>query len=378
MQANTLQLTNTAKNALRDSLKSKFTSNQGVVLFRRIDTVIPEGDPKVYKFFCNGEHTQVTEWTNTDLQKDHVILHKSFWCVTYNQNIREEPKSTFRRKIRLPSDNHYDVNILRDDVFVKEPSQAPTPNKNDLAFIFISYNSIRKAGGNGNLIADKWGLVSEQFLRFSNLIKCDWCKAFDEVVPKTTPVEERETILRQKLISGKNRIATSTWMKWSQTITDYEGVIDEVDSVKRFFLIKTERNSSAFTDVYLALVLMARYGEIPCPANVIKNPTPDANGKICYKRSWNIPRHFMAEVFSNGQKVSDILEKSCDFSVFTDLEKAYASKSFKSIQVLDNLRQTLLPISEEVTYSVDALKKEFNFRLNFDVKAITSIEEDEW
>lgn len=376
MQVNTLQLTNAAKNALRESLKSKFTSNEGVVFFRRINTIIPEGEPKVYKFSCTGEHTQVTEWKDADLQKDHVVLHKSFWCVTNSQNIREEPKSTFNRKIRLPSDNHYDVNILRDDIFVKEPSQAPTPNKNELVFIFISYGSIRKAR-NGNLIADKWGLVSEQFLRFSNLIKFEWCKAFDEVVPKTTPVEERETILRQKLVSGKNRIATSTWMKWSQTITEYEGVIDEVDSAKRFYLIKTERNSSAFTDVYLALVLMARYGEIPCPANVIKNPTPDANGKICYKRSWNIPRNFMAEVFSKGQKVSDILEKG-DLSLFTDLEKAYASKSFKSIQVLDNLRQTLLPISEEVTYSVDALKKEFNFRLNFDVKALTTVEEDEW
>ena len=124
-----------------------------------------------------------------------------------------------------------------------------------------------------------WFTCSEQFLRAWTLLIYDKHPSFEN--------NGEEPRMRNRNMSG-NRLNTNSFRKFMLAHNQTRTVIDHHETINRYYYIRTELVSKNWCHVYSALVLMARYGEIPCYKNVPKNR---GKGPSCIQ--WNLPNKFV-------------------------------------------------------------------------------------
>jgi hypothetical protein len=119
---------------------------------------------------------------------------------------------------------------------------------------------------------------------------------------------------------------SNSYLKYKLAINEGENreiTLDE--SRERYWHLRTEDASKKWVDVYCALVLMARYGEIPCSLNL-----PDYKGieaiskKELHRVSWCLPKKYISsllnKVFGHYNYVlSDYFQWDLDLSQIDDL-----------------------------------------------------------
>jgi len=128
---------------------------------------------------------------------------------------------------------------------------------------------------------DVWFICSEQFMRAWTLVMYDQHSSFEE-----------EPKLRRKAFSG-NRLCTNTYRKWVLSHTQNDVAVPQSEIPEHFYHLRTETPSVEWVHVYAAIVLMARYGEIPNENNVPQN----LDGSLALK-AWDLPTNYVG-LFTN-------------------------------------------------------------------------------
>lgn len=250
-----------------------------------------------------------------DMDRYMEIKYRSFSGITYSDCVRPENSDELtNRKITIHSKNYSQVDFTLNYTFEfsndKRLCSPITPVRGDLLFIFVSTENLNKVPSSlTHLSADKWCIVSDQFLHMYSAIMYDWDDTFQHMMPKkmqSAPLEEREKILKSKLFTG-NRLMTNSWLKYKLALEDNGQKLSKDESQKRYWHLRTEFSARKWVDVYVAIVLIARYGELPCPNNIPDYVQgPDARIPVFHRKKWNLPVFFMTNFLrgvldSNGK-----------------------------------------------------------------------------
>jgi len=312
-----LSLSDEARLKILTFLKKKFSGdNEGVCFFRRFEILLisPNNLLEITNHF--GPDVSQTLSSLEDISPDIVkknieIRYSKFSGFTSPKPIRDENEEYSDKEIYIHSNNYCQVDLTFDFTFkfnkARQLCSPVTPQHGDLIFIFISNkipNKIVSKPGKKSLKpkADFWCIVSEQFLHAWTLIQYDWHESFDKLIAMNTPAEKKEASLREKIFSG-NRLMTNSWLKYKLAIEDSGEKLTTEESKKRYWHLRTEFASRKWVDIYAAIVLVCRYGELPCPVNV-----PNSKSVSPIRLSWNLPDIFMTMLLQKSLEKSFILD----------------------------------------------------------------------
>lgn len=230
----------------------------------------------------------------------YVEVNVPFAAFTLTQKIRDEPKEVNQLKIRLPHTNYSQLDLTLDYTFDFSNNQKlcrpTTPLTKDLVFIYMSNNTLQNVKqGNTQCqpTADKWFIASEQFLRAWTSIMYDWHDTFNEIVSSIIEPEKKEEDLRNKLFGG-NRLMTNTWLKYKMAINH---PLSLKESREKYWHLRGEIASKDWVDIYCAIVLITRYGELPCQTNLPDYKGKDSSYGVEIHRSfWHLPIDFVSRL----------------------------------------------------------------------------------
>jgi hypothetical protein len=208
-----------------------------------------------------------TPKTKNDVGKKKKIFPKAtYWCVASDQFLRAwtaimfDWHETFDKLVG----NAMNIQTIK----IVDSKEAGTFNESE---IFA-----RKFIGENNFVAD--GTSSKE-------------SCVNEVV---TVVKNKNTVLREKLFVG-NKLMTNSWLKRKLALKFNNLDFPENEKKERFWYMRSEYISKRWVDTYCALVLIARYGELPCPVNV-----PNNNDNEPKRHFWHLPEEFISMIFSRS------------------------------------------------------------------------------
>ena len=166
------------------------------------------------------------------------------------------------------------------------------PRKDDLVCMLIDPPSRRGR----KPTAKAWFLCSGQFYHMFNAIMYDDHQSF----------KGKEGEKLQTFLMGGNRLMSNTYMKWLLCHRDNNLVPGEKEMNKMYRRIRSEESSKRWVHIYAALVLMARYGEMPTLDNI---PNNASNGPLMtYWRDyhgqeewpsmkfWSLPQGYLKKI----------------------------------------------------------------------------------
>lgn len=294
------------RNVLRDKLLG---GSDGVCFFRRFSGLTSTFEPtKITKLTSPSKAEQVLTSLNgvssNEFDRYVKTTYKEFYGLTTTQVIRDEPDFLRGASVFVHSDKY--AQLSEKTWSLENCSEAVTPNAassngaGDLLFIYMSKANLNGWVYGGRRIgelptADKWCIVSEQFLRAWTAIMFDWHESFKSLVPKSNGDVQREKQLKSKLFSG-NRLMTNTWLKTKLSYEDNKQSFTAEKSEEMYWRLRTEKISQEFVDVYAAIVLIARYGELPTSSNVPANAQPTTNCSLVTnlkRKNWSLPCNFV-------------------------------------------------------------------------------------
>jgi hypothetical protein len=361
----------TAK-GVRQFLKKILNCESGSCIFRRFGKLIKHSeDVKIFKHLDPQTVEILPSLENIskkEMEKNIEIVYSSFSGITLPIAVRQEPVELENKYIYIQSSNYAQIDfgcISPDTAFCftdrDSLGKAVTPLHNDLLFIYISdttlnkwlknisSNNYPKTSGNKSKKldcpkADKWCIISEQFLRMWTLVMYDWHETFDKIISSDTAVENREKALRDKLFKG-NRLMTNSWLKRNLSV---DMSIEE--SREKFWFRRTEL-SSKYVDIYTAIILIVRYCEIPCYANIPVH----FNSESCknYDRDfWHLPEKFLSTLFFLS-RVKLYVKEIKNYSV-------WASKFLDNLNNFDNVRILKKPSYDNILNFLDKVSHSSN------------------
>jgi hypothetical protein len=152
-----------------------------------------------------------------------------------------------------------------------------------------------------------WFVCSEQFLRAWTAIMYEK----HEALSKKGDSEER---IRQVLMSG-NRLATNSFRKWIKALEQTPKTPEnnhfwdnyEAEKKEKYYRLRTETISRDYVHIYACLVLIIRYGELPCKYNIPVNYGNNPN-----MTEWDLPQGWLDKimkrysVIKTGTKIVEI------------------------------------------------------------------------
>jgi hypothetical protein len=350
---------------LREKIRSFLSYNlygcdQGRLFFRRIANTTPV-NPKFTKvLYPNhiGENiTSLNGITKKVFEKNIQTDCSTFYGFTTQNAIRDEPFEFQDTQIYFHSNDYTELNNICKITF--ENGNLPiTPIAGDLICIFMSNNTItrhttnRFRNINQKPKADKWFIASDQFLRAWTAILYDWNESFDCLIPKNTPIENKDEILYKKFFSG-NQLMTNSLLKYKLALEDNNlPPMSDQELEEKYWHYRTEIESKKWVDIYACLVLIARYGELPCSFNV---PNNKDNGPKRLK--WNLPTNFVSNLFKK-LNISNLEGLPCELS---ELDKI-ANESL------------VLPKTKSAADEfIDSLLKKVNLEVTTTTKQISDI-----
>ena len=316
--------------SIKEKLSKVFTGgDDNYVFFRKIFKLNTFGnDPRIKLFRTPVEYRRIymADYERLDpKEKERVVIqYKLFSAQTNKRGLRPENKVIENKDIFLTQHNYADLDITDNYTFdftnTKFAPYTPRPsinkNEGDIVFGYVSkktYSAWEKENKNNSryqLRADKWLIVTPQFLRaWSIVTSSDDCDSIKRLVPeKYHDTPEFETQLRKNLFRT-NRLMTNTLLKRKLLhMATYNNSIlpnDEFEQVFKF--MNTEHVSIKYVDTWACLILIVKYGEIPCNENKMVHLEKNYKGK--QRSNWNIPSDFVRMLFvrfANNIKNEDI------------------------------------------------------------------------
>ena len=325
-----LSLSDEARITIRNFLRKKFSGDdEGCCFFRRFNVLLssPKNLIEITNHF--GPNVSQTlpslEGISAEMLKKNVELkYSKFAGFTTTRSIRDEPNEYADKEIYIHSNNYCQVDLSLEFTFkfnkIRQLCSPVTPQSGDLIFIFISDKKSdvkveKDAKKPLKPRADMWCIVSEQFLHAWTLIQHDWHESFDKLITTNTPAEKKEMVLKEKIFSG-NRLMTNSWLKYSLALAASGKAMTTEESKERYWFLRTEYASRKWVDIYAAIVLVGRYGELPCPVNV-----PNSKSVDPIRVSWCLPETFMTMFLQKGLgflRISDHLVNYREWSAYSD------------------------------------------------------------
>lgn len=307
-----LLISDTARNTIRDFLRTKLSGDEdGCYFFRRFDKLISSSPPiSIVRHFGPDVYETLDSISDLDadtIKKNVEIKHKWFSGFTTARSIRDEHDILEGKEIYVHSGDYSQIDMSLNYTFkfseARQLSSHISPRSEDLLFIYISNKNILSFSANKSQSgrkkikpkADAWCIVSEQFLRAWTLIQFDWHESFDNYIAIGTPFSEREKALRDKLFIG-NKLMTNSWLKHKLALEADNKIMTIEESREKYWYLRTEYVSRKWVDVYAALVLIARYGELPCPVNVPNNSCMIGLKLQQHRKVWSLPDVFVTMV----------------------------------------------------------------------------------
>lgn len=288
---------------IRKFLQNKLSGNHiaggGCFIFRRVGWVsyLINVLPMYTKFTLPNEEPEtvsISGMTHKEVDKSIQIDCESFFGVAEPRFIRGEPFCTQNKEIAFSSSTYrnFDITGL---TFGFERVKPITPIEGDLLCIWLSSETCQRNYGDRRNYerptADAWFITSEQYLRAYTAIMFDMHDALTSLVPKSTPRDQRDLKLKEKLFSG-NRLMTNTWLKTKLAHEQNNEVFPREESIKAYWHLRCDNASRYYVDVFAALVLISRYGELPCASNV-----PNTKDGGFQRVMWNLPTDFVEKLF---------------------------------------------------------------------------------
>ncbi len=225
---------------------------------------------------------------NPELSKEWEVRCKRFSGVAKKagfRGIRDTDKCP-RVPISFNSGDYSELDITKTCSFEFNPRRRHKvlPQVGDLICGLVSGGSKPKF--------TRWFICSEQFLRMWTLLMYE---DHDSFKGKT------EARLRDFSMTG-NKLCTNSFLKWMMALKDNRKQVSQEEADKRYWCLRTEYPSRQWVHVYCALVLLARWGELPCKFNIPSNRNTENNMK-----HWNLPGHFITTLLKlTSCKPSDI------------------------------------------------------------------------
>lgn len=353
-------------NFLRNKLSG---GEQGRIFFRRFSKLNNKNAPtcvlKHIQPYGGAEEQPVDELSlisDADRQRFISVHYDYFFGFTEQRSIREEPEAVKGKPIYLHSENYSELDIENCEFnFVSKPSV--TPLKNDLILIYMTNKTLQDARGKKTSPkADDWCIISEQFFRAWTVIMYDWHESFDKMFSLKTSIN-REDSLKEKLFCN-NKLMTNTWLK-HKIAKEMLGLdFTHEESTQRYWHLRTESASRNWVDIYCALVLLARYGEVPCINNI-----PNTRGENEQKRTqWNLPENFVGKLLCNSVNVYKPTNKSISningwnvkfdnhqwWSFFNDIATMKVSKPLEVSSSLTNIYSITSAENARVSVTVES------------------------
>jgi len=125
-----------------------------------------------------------------------------------------------------------------------------------------------------------WFVCSEQFHRM-------WAAIMYKTAPVLETRGDKPDDIRRYLFTG-NRLCTANYRKWLLGHEQNSVPVNEDEKKKRYYRYRTEGLSRQYVHIYAALVLLARYNELPSKANLTKvlDNSPNVT-------QWDLPRGWL-------------------------------------------------------------------------------------
>jgi len=302
---------------IREFLKNKLSGGEdGKVAFRRVSRVLAKDPVSIKKIISPNEKPEslrsLKGVSKAEMERHIQADYRSFFGFTYGRAIRDEPEEIVDKELFFHSENYSQVDATIDFTFgFSKDRRLCTPIApvvGDLIFVFLSNKTLSSISDSDkkNTRVDAWFVVSDQFLRAWTAIMYDWHETFDRIIANDTPEEEKEFALREKLFSG-NRLMTNAWLKHKLALGATGEVMSPEESASRYWHLRTEYASKRWVDCWAAMVLIGRYGELPCPVNV-----PNNRNEGPQRVSWDLPREFVSVLLTRGTVESSICESTTE------------------------------------------------------------------
>ncbi len=268
------------------AIREKLNAILSTFTFRRVDTVKifdplevrwyePDGTNETYSVI------EPREFTNDEYLR-HVEVHaKRFHIITTSVPIREGDQYK-KKQLFASSFRECDIDPVTLSLIAKQSATA-IPHKGDLIC-----GVAKPATADDRLpFFSQWFVCSEQFLRAYTMIMYVEHTSF-------AAYGDDETQLRRKMFSG-NRLCSNSYRKWALTRQMNGALIDPIEMRKRFYHQHHEEASKKYPHLWAALVLIARYGEMPTSSGTSNVPQNLGPGDLeCLE--WLIPDDYAEKV----------------------------------------------------------------------------------
>lgn len=346
-----IKISEEAKQAVRAFLRSKLSGGKnGTTLFRRFDYVRDsDGNPIIYKILSPEERIKIDVSEHNiydeEYRRKHIeINYKSFTGLTSGKQIRDENRNLQNIQLYLKSSNYHDFNLSENNLFELKRAAHKTPLQNDLIFAYFKNETLEKWKKRPinflRPVPDAWCIVSEQFLKAWTVIMYDTHESIYRVLPSDTTDENFEERLRHKLFKG-NFLMTNSFLKLFLTKVDNDktGMVNPTyktimtkEEYNRFVCMRTEYISRKYVDCWACVVLIARYGELPCTANKMLWYSLNSEQRA----GWSLPRNFVSSILKSS--VKNLEENLENYDSWKNAIKDNSSEVFVNIDKISRLK----------------------------------------
>ena len=267
-----------------------FCSATQNMIFRRVKNTVSKIENLNCAIYCKPSHqggesvvfdyypadqADLKRFSVDEMERKVEARFSFFFSFTKEVRLRDDPYP--HKRIFLPSNNYAEFDLLILD-WEKTRSAAVPPKYNDLVCILPG----DPAKNGGRPFAAKWFICSEQFMRAWTALHYDYHESFE--------ANGKEPRMRERLMSG-NRLTTNSYLKYVLSCQQSMIPIKKDELEKRYFRLRCESWAREYCHNYALLVLIGRYGELPCAANVPNNRgtgTPNIQEPLPLCTKWNI------------------------------------------------------------------------------------------
>jgi hypothetical protein len=274
------------------NLLEAIKKNMGKLIFRRVKTIKVNQSSKIDTTYFTDDDTFITydknklcpKWNKQQLEQNVEYKYSFYTFLTDSKAIR--PNDHFNGTQIFGSIYNRSVLDIEGGTFLfKKDSSDPhnfVPPRIDCKEKDLVCGIVVNPKGEKSPLPkyQYWFICSDQFLKaWTSVIY----PSFD-IFPQYNGEDFK---IRKKLMTG-NRLCTNTFKKWSMAHFDNKMDRDAEEIEKRFYRLRTEISSRKYVHLYAALILIAKYKELPCEFNLPVNLDKGPNMK-----KWDIPENFV-------------------------------------------------------------------------------------